>query len=286
MNRNQQNGRHRDQQRGMPGYRQREQERAPFRAQDEQRYFPQDDDHNRRYQSGGYQEEVGNYGDQDAIQGPNRQGRDWQAEQREDFGDHRGNRGGQQSGQRSGGDDFGFGQTYGERYGQRGGSSYRTSMDNGTFWPSQGSGDRTGGESGQRSGGESFRGHGPKGYKRSDDRLKEMICEKLMDDESIDARDITVEVKDGEVTLSGTVANRQLKYQAEDLIERCGVDDVTNNLRISRSGDKAGDKGSMQSASKSAGRNGDKHADHSEDDATDASRAGRKGSATTTRAGL
>ena len=69
-------------------------------------------------------------------------------------------------------------------------------------------------------------------------------------------------------------------------VERCGVDEVTNNLRINRSGDKAGDKGSMQSAGKSAGKSGDKHAEQSDDEATDASRAGRKGSATTSRAGL
>jgi len=39
-----------------------------------QRYYPDDrrDEHQRRYQSGGYQEEKGNFGDPDEIQGPDR----------------------------------------------------------------------------------------------------------------------------------------------------------------------------------------------------------------------
>ncbi|WP_414472436.1 BON domain-containing protein [Microvirga sp. M2] len=76
------------------------------------------------------------------------------------------------------------------------------------------------------------RGRGPKGYRRSDERIHEDVCERLMEDRFIDASNVEVTVKDGEVTLSGTVASRGLKYRAEDLAELAsGVRHVQNNLR-------------------------------------------------------
>ncbi len=58
---------------------------------------------------------------------------------------------------------------------------------------------------------------------------------------------------DGEVTLSGTVPDRQVKYQVEELVERCGgIEDVTNNLRISRGGEKGADKSGSRNADEGA----------------------------------
>jgi osmotically-inducible protein OsmY len=86
---------------------------------------------------------------------------------------------------------------------------------------------------GAAEGRQDYRGRGPKGYARSDERLKEMICERLTDDPRIDASDVTVEVNQGIVRLTGAVDERRTKYQIEDLIERCGgVQDVDNQLRI------------------------------------------------------
>ncbi|MCG7392987.1 BON domain-containing protein [Microvirga sp. ACRRW] len=77
------------------------------------------------------------------------------------------------------------------------------------------------------------RGRGPKGYKRSDERIHEDVCERLTEDRFIDASNVEVTVKDGEVTLSGSVASRGLKHRAEDLAELAsGVRHVQNNLRI------------------------------------------------------
>jgi hypothetical protein len=60
-----------------------------------------------------------------------------------------------------------------------------------------------------------------------------MICERLTDDPRIDASDVSVEVNQGIVRLTGAVGERRTKYQIEDLIERCGgVQDVDNQLRI------------------------------------------------------
>jgi osmotically-inducible protein OsmY len=76
------------------------------------------------------------------------------------------------------------------------------------------------------------RGKGPKGYERSDERLKELVCERLTDDDSIDASDVSVEVQDGRVTLEGTVESRRAKYDVEECAAQCGAQDIVNNLRI------------------------------------------------------
>ncbi|UYL07359.1 BON domain-containing protein [Bdellovibrio sp. SKB1291214] len=83
--------------------------------------------------------------------------------------------------------------------------------------------------------GTSFEGRGPKSYTRSDDRIKEDVCDMLTRHSEIDANDIEVEVKNGEVTLSGSVSERRMKHMAEDLAERVSsVKDVTNNIRVQR----------------------------------------------------
>jgi hypothetical protein len=80
------------------------------------------------------------------------------------------------------------------------------------------------------------RGKGPKGYQRSDDRLREMLCERLRDDPNIDASEVSVSVQNGRVTLEGTVDSRSTKNLIEDVAEQFGVDDVQNNLRVQRPG--------------------------------------------------
>lgn len=80
---------------------------------------------------------------------------------------------------------------------------------------------------------QSFRGRGPKGYERTDDRLRELICEALTDDEHIDASGLEVQVRNHEVTLTGNVPDRRTKYAVEELVEQCGaVADINNQLRI------------------------------------------------------
>ena len=78
-----------------------------------------------------------------------------------------------------------------------------------------------------------FRGRGPKGYQRPDERLKEDISERLRDDPRIDASEITVDVTGGRVSLSGEVDSRRTKHQVEDLVDACrGVQEIDNRLRI------------------------------------------------------
>lgn len=83
-----------------------------------------------------------------------------------------------------------------------------------------------------------YTGRGPRGYWRSDERIHEDVCERLMYHGHIDASDIEVNVDNGEVTLQGTVDNRQAKYVAEDLTESAmGVKNVRNHLRVRREGE-------------------------------------------------
>lgn len=77
------------------------------------------------------------------------------------------------------------------------------------------------------------RGRGPKGYTRSDERIREDINDRLSDDSFLDASEIDVTVSNGEVTLTGTVENRIDKRRAEDLAEDIsGVKNVQNQLRV------------------------------------------------------
>lgn len=78
-----------------------------------------------------------------------------------------------------------------------------------------------------------FRGRGPKGYQRSDERLTEAVSEAFYENDNVDASEISVKVKDGEVTLDGSVESREMKRMAEDLAESItGVKEVINHLRV------------------------------------------------------
>jgi osmotically-inducible protein OsmY len=74
---------------------------------------------------------------------------------------------------------------------------------------------------------------GPKGYQRSDERLKEDISERLMQAHDVDSSEVTVNVEAGKVTLEGTVPSRYMKHYIEDLADACpGVQDIDNRIRV------------------------------------------------------
>lgn len=76
------------------------------------------------------------------------------------------------------------------------------------------------------------RGKGPKGYMRSDERIREDVSDRLSDDHDVDASEIDVEVSGGEVILKGSVNSRAEKRRAEDIAESVsGVKNVENRLR-------------------------------------------------------
>ncbi len=88
--------------------------------------------------------------------------------------------------------------------------------------------------------GSSFAGKGPKGYRRSDERIKDEVCDALEASPQVDASEIEVDVKGGEVTLTGTVTERHMKRAAEESIEHlAGVTDIHNQIRVVKSASQA-----------------------------------------------
>jgi hypothetical protein len=80
-------------------------------------------------------------------------------------------------------------------------------------------------------------GRGPRGYQRSDERIREEICDMLCAHGYVDASDIEVTVANGEVTLTGAVGDRPQKRMAEDAAEQVsGVREVHNQLRVNPGG--------------------------------------------------
>lgn len=95
-------------------------------------------------------------------------------------------------------------------------------------------GDRIGDAFHQAFGGQP-RPQGPKGYRRSDERIREQICESLAYSHGIDIRNVTVDVRDGVVLLTGTVENRADKFEIEEIADNTfGVTDIDNRLKLDR----------------------------------------------------
>ncbi|MCT7397446.1 BON domain-containing protein, partial [Escherichia coli] len=68
----------------------------------------------------------------------------------------------------------------------------------------------------------------------------------------IEVENITIEVKDGKATISGTVPERHMKHRVEDIASMCsGVKDVDNQVRVSRSSGRG--EGSESGSGSSAG---------------------------------
>jgi CBS domain-containing protein len=81
------------------------------------------------------------------------------------------------------------------------------------------------------------RNRGPKGWQRSDERIHDDVCERLAGEPGVDPSDVSVEVRGGNVVLTGSVPDRGMKYRIEDIVDGCsGVTDVDNRLRVSRGG--------------------------------------------------
>ena len=85
--------------------------------------------------------------------------------------------------------------------------------------------------------GVNYAGIGPRGYRRSDQRMLEDVCDRLTEDRRINASDIEVKCHEGVVSLTGSVQSREEKRRAEDIAESVvGIHDVQNNLRVTSGG--------------------------------------------------
>ncbi|HEX2164535.1 MAG TPA: BON domain-containing protein [Thermoanaerobaculia bacterium] len=87
------------------------------------------------------------------------------------------------------------------------------------------------------------RGRGPEGYRRSDERVHEEVCERLAANGRLDAGRMRVRVDDGEVTLEGEVPDRRSKRLAEVIADTvAGVVDVHNRLTLAGGVRRDGDR--------------------------------------------
>lgn len=76
---------------------------------------------------------------------------------------------------------------------------------------------------------------GPKGYKRSDERILDEVCVRLARQHDVDPTDMEVAVSAGEVTLSGIARSRYEKLRAEAIADSVlGVTEVHNRVRVER----------------------------------------------------
>jgi osmotically-inducible protein OsmY len=94
----------------------------------------------------------------------------------------------------------------------------------------------------------------PRGYRRSDERVREDICERLAADGRIDPTDVSVEVRGGRVVLEGTVPERRMKYVIEDIAAAClRANDVENRITVARNARAGGDTGQRDVVTDSPG---------------------------------
>lgn len=81
-----------------------------------------------------------------------------------------------------------------------------------------------------------YKGKGPKDYRRSEDRIREDVCDRLTDDDMLDASNIQIHVQGDEVILTGSVDSREQKRRAEDIVDSIsGVKNVENRIRVDHS---------------------------------------------------
>lgn len=70
-------------------------------------------------------------------------------------------------------------------------------------------------------------------YTRTDERICDDIAERLYRTEHLDPSEVTVDLKDGIVTLAGSVPTRRMKHDIEDLAtDTSGVTYVENRIRV------------------------------------------------------
>jgi hypothetical protein len=151
---------------------------------------------------------------------------------------------GEDTGMRRGGSGYGIGEYAGYGYGgpERGGEwrgerGWRdTSRDFGRdlrrHGEEEGAFERMGGR--MKEGWRRLTGRGPKGYTRSDERIREDVSERIARS-WVNAEEVEVRVEKGEVTLTGFVESREDKRAIEDIADDVfGVEEVSNHLRIHR----------------------------------------------------
>ncbi len=77
-----------------------------------------------------------------------------------------------------------------------------------------------------------YRGVGPKGYRRSDPRVREHVCDQLLLDPYLDASRIVVRVANGRVVLTGSVPNERMRESAVAVASNAAAGAVDDKLQV------------------------------------------------------
>jgi len=78
-------------------------------------------------------------------------------------------------------------------------------------------------------------GVAPRRFKRSDEMILDHVAEALTWSPDVDARDITIAVRDGDVILSGTVPERDMIFIVDEIMESVhGIRNFDNHLKKRR----------------------------------------------------
>jgi|GEM_PF-6605156 len=88
-----------------------------------------------------------------------------------------------------------------------------------------------------------YAGIGPRSYHKSDESIKEEVCEILFWNPDVDSTQVEVSVESGVVRLEGFVDSRHAKRTSEAIIEDIfGIVDIQNELIIKKDLDMNSDK--------------------------------------------
>jgi hypothetical protein len=80
---------------------------------------------------------------------------------------------------------------------------------------------------------QSYRGRSPKGYRPRDERIQELLCERLTEHPSIDPSEIVIDVECGIVKVRGTVASEAMKRTLMQTIRSSlGVIGVLDEIEV------------------------------------------------------
>lgn len=194
--------------------------RGPFfddSVQGDRHWYPD----GRQEASGGDPWSEGRSGDDGRRRDPERDLRGWD-DRRRDWG-------GSQSGRRSG-------RWLSHDLDDQGGQGRRTespSEGGNAYDQFTGVNERTG--MAARQGASSGKRFSPRDYQRDDRRVREDVCERLLESHWLDVADVEVAVSDGVVTLTGSVRDRTHQVRIEDIVDDVfGVKEVRCQLRAQR----------------------------------------------------
>lgn len=74
---------------------------------------------------------------------------------------------------------------------------------------------------------------GPEGYRRSDERIREIITDMIQTDPAIDSRDLDIKVHEGRVRLTGYIPDADAEKRISAVIQRVpGIKEIESELKI------------------------------------------------------